>query len=189
MTQEDRQTSHEIIESFEAKEQRNRSLSIRVADLLTTAFGSIWFLIGNLLFFVIWIGANTGHIQGVPAFDPYPFTFLTMVVSLEAIFLSVIVLMSQTRQSQVSTLREELDMQVNLMSEREITKVLELLMVIMKHNKIKYNDSELNDMVKATDISYIERQLEKQLRGTQKTNKLVKHVEKEIDKVAKDFGI
>lgn len=189
MTHEDMETSHHIIESLEAKEQRNRSLSIRIADIFTSSFGSIWFLIGNFIFFILWIGINTGHVKGVPVFDPFPFIFLTMAVSLEAIFLSIIVLMSQTRQSYVSTLREELDMQVNLMSEREITKVLEILTVIMKYHKIKYDDRELDDMIKATDISYIERQLENQLNRGPKPSKLVQNVEKEIDKVAKDIGI
>lgn len=170
MTYEDKQTSHNIIVSLEAKEQRNRPLSIKIADWLTSSFGSIWFLVGNCLFFVIWIGANTGHIQGIPSFDPYPFTFLTMVVSLEAIFLSIIVLMSQSRQSYISTLREELDMQVNLIAEREISKALELLKLILQHQKIGFDDAELNEMIKKTDISYIERQLETQLKRVASKN-------------------
>lgn len=207
MTYEDKQSSHNIIVSLEAKEQRNRPISIKIADWLTSSFGSIWFLVGNGLFFVIWIGVNTGHIQGIPAFDPYPFTFLTMVVSLEAIFLSIIVLMSQSRQSYISTLREELDMQVNLIAEREITKTLELLRLILQHHKIEYDDAELNEMIKKTDISYIERQLETQLKRVASKNQdiageLGKDIEKTVvktvgsdlemvatgEKIAKDIG-
>lgn len=194
MTYEDKQTSHNIIVSLESKEQKNRPFSIKIADWLTSSFGSIWFLVGNFLFFVIWIGANTGHIQGIPAFDPYPFTFLTMVVSLEAIFLSIIVLMSQSRQSYISTLREELDMQVNLIAEREISKALQLIKLLMVHQKMDIKDPELDEMVKQTDISYIERQLELQLKRVASSNQdlageLGKDIEKTVVKtVGEDIG-
>lgn len=191
---DEQESSHHIIQSLEAKEQKNRPLAIRFADLLTSSFGSFAFFSGNALFFAIWILVNIGAVPGLPVFDPYPFTFLTMVVSLEAIFLSIIVLMSQNRQSFISTLREELDMQVNLWSEQEITKVLELQKRLLEHFNIEVHDRELNDMLKATDISYIERQLEEQLRPKQKkTLKVIRDIEKEvgkeIEKAAKDVGV
>ncbi len=190
MTYEDKSTSHKIVESLEAKEQRNRPLSIKIADWLTSSFGSIWFFVGNILFFAVWIGINNGYVQGIPVFDPFPYILLTMTVSLEAIFLSIIVLMSQSRQSYVSTLREELDMQVNLISEREITKTLEILQVIMEHMKIKINDPELTEMIKQTDISYIERQLETQLKKVATKNQdLVNELGKDVEKtVVKTVG-
>ena len=108
-----------IIQSFEAKELKKRPFIIKIADRLTSFFGSISFLILNLLFFVSWIIFNK--------FDQFPFPMLTMIVSLEAIFLTIIMLVSQQRQAHIATIREELDMQVNKYSEREITKVLNLL--------------------------------------------------------------
>lgn len=160
------------IRSLEAEELKRRSVTIVIADWLTTSFGSVSFLLFNVLVFTFWILTNLGRISGVPVFDPYPFILLTMVVSLEAIILSVIVLMSQNRQSQISTLREELDMQVNLISEREITKILHLLTLVLKKQGIQYKDTELSEMIKQTDISYIERQLKEQIRiAARKTNK------------------
>jgi len=173
---------HHIIKSFEAKALKKRPFTIRVADWLTSSFGSIAFLLTNLVLFSAWILINTGKLPSVPVFDPYPFTLLTMTVSLEAIILAIIVLMSQIRQSYISTLREELDMQVNLISEREITKVLKLLKEI--RNKIseeEIKDPELEEMIKRVDTSYIERQLEEQL--STKPNSIAKEVVKPFTQV------
>ncbi|HKC04706.1 MAG TPA: DUF1003 domain-containing protein [Patescibacteria group bacterium] len=151
------------IKSLEAEELSKRSLTIVIADWLTTSFGSITFLLFNFLFFIVWILINTGYIAGFQVFDPFPFILLTMVVSLEAIFLSIIVLMSQNRQSAISTLREELDMQVDLVAEREITKILYLLTLLLKKEGVTFSDPEISEMIKKTDISYIERQLKEQI--------------------------
>lgn len=168
-----------IIESFEAKALKKRPLTIKLADKLTTSFGSISFLIVNLIFFAVWILINTGKLPLVPIFDPFPFTFLTMTVSLEAIILSVVVLMSQNRQGQISSLRDELQLQVNLITEKEITKVLQLLKMILNKNEAEISDLELEDMLKEVDTSYIERKLEEQL---DKPDSIIKEVAEEVEK-------
>ena len=171
MTLHDKTKSHQLIESLEAKELGKRPFAIRVADSLTSAFGSIGFLLINFAVFVAWILVNTGRVPGVPIFDPFPFILLTMIVSLEAIFLTVIVLMSQNRQAEITTLREELDMQVNLMAEREITKVLDLQKMIINKLGIRLKDPELEEMIQETDISYIERQLAEQIKISKKAKR------------------
>ena len=90
---------------------------------------------------------------------------IPLQIAIEAIVLTLIVLMSQNRQSLISSLREEVDIQVNLIAEREITKVLQLLSEYFKAKDIKINDPELEDMLKGVDASYIERRLEEQLTG------------------------
>jgi uncharacterized membrane protein len=157
------EVSRHLIRSYEAKALKKRSLSVRFADSLTSFFGTLSFLLINVAIFVIWIFINTGKISGIPIFDPYPFQGLTTAVSLEAIVLTLIVLISQNRQSLISSLREEMDIQVNLMAEREITKVLKLLRELLKTKGVKVDDAELEDMLKEVDASYIQRQLEKQL--------------------------
>jgi uncharacterized membrane protein len=117
----------------------------------------------NVLFFIAWILANKGYIAGVTPFDPFPFPLMTTIVSLEAIILTLIVLMSQNRQSFISTLREEIDMQVNIASEREITKILQVLIKIAEKQGVKLDDKEINEMLKEIEVSYIERKLEEQL--------------------------
>ncbi len=152
-----------IIQSFEAKELRKRSWSVRLADDLTSTFGSFLFLSLNILFFILWILANTGNLSGVPIFDPFPFPLMTTAVSLEAIVLTLIVLMSQNRQSFISNLRQEIDMQLNIASEREITKILQILVQVAEKQGVKLDDKDLNDMLKEIEVSYIERKLEEQL--------------------------
>ena len=72
----------------------------------------------------------------------YPFNFLTMPVSLEAIFLAIFVLMSQNRESKTADLRQEFDVQVNIIAEREITKIIHMLAYIMNHLDMNYEDDE-----------------------------------------------
>jgi uncharacterized membrane protein len=90
----------------------------RIADVIAEFSGSIPFLVGNALWFVLWIAWNVA--PGVTHFDPYPFGFLTMVVSLEAIFLSIFVLVSQNRQAAKDRLRADAEYEVNLKAELEI---------------------------------------------------------------------
>jgi uncharacterized membrane protein len=163
-----RRSGRRIIKSFEARAMKKRPFTIKVADYLSMSFGSIEFLIVNFIAFIAWIVLNSGIVPGFVPFDPYPFTFLIMLVSLEAIFLTTIVLMSQNRQSFITSLRDELDMQVNVLTEREITKALEILIHLHNHLDMDdIHDPELESMLKATNLSYIERKLEEQLKGEQ----------------------
>ena len=77
--------------------------------------------------------------------------------------------MSQNRQSQIGTLRDELQLQVELITEKEISKVLQLLKKILKEHGVEYTDIELEEMLKEVDTSYIERKLEAQLTGKHKS--------------------
>ena len=170
-----------IIQSFEAKELKKRPFIIKIADQLTSFFGSFWFLGFNISIFAFWITANSGKIPGVPVFDPFPYFFLTTGVSLEAIFLTIVVLISQQRQSQVATVREELDMQVNRISEREITKALYLLSRIAEKQGIKLDeDKELDEMLKGIEVGYIERKLQEQLSDNKQN--IIREVVEEVEK-------
>lgn len=149
--------------SYEAQALKHRSFFTQIADDLTAAFGSTTFLILNTLFFGVWILVNINFIPNVPPFDPFPFGLLTMVVSLEAIILAIVILVSQNRQSYVTGLREELHLQVNLIAEEEITKVLKLLAEMRKKMGIEEKDPELDEMVERINTSYIERSLVEQI--------------------------
>lgn len=161
-----------LIEGFEAEELKKRSWSVRLADKLTSTFGSFAFLTLNLTFFLFWIVINIGWIPNIPVFDPFPFNLLTMAVSLEAIILTLIVLMSQNRQSFISSLREEIDMQVNLTAEREITKILQIIGRLAQKQGIKIDDKDYEEMIKDIEVSYIERKLERQLSDKSKSSLL-----------------
>jgi uncharacterized membrane protein len=106
-----------------------RTAQGRVADAITTFSGSMVFVYIHAIWFGLWILLNVGllHVPHISEFDPFPFGLLTLIVSLEAIFLSTFVLISQNRLAQASERRAELDLQVNLLSEQKATKVLDML--------------------------------------------------------------
>lgn len=99
--------------------EQNLSVGQRIADVIATFTGSIPFLLINLIAFVLWILVNTVGPK-VAQFDPYPFQFLTMAVSLEAIFLSIFVLISQNRQSAKDRIKADMDYQIDVKSEMEM---------------------------------------------------------------------
>lgn len=153
-----------VVQSFRAKADAKRRPTDKFADYLTTKFGSVVFLGLNAAWFFIWIVINTGLIPGVEPFDPFPFGLLTMIVSLEAIFLAIIVLISQNRAAKIAELREEIDLQVNSIAETEVSKTIMMLGLLLEKNGIKIDDPEIADMVRPIRSHDIERILEKQLK-------------------------
>src|SRR3989338_10990649 len=114
--------SRQIIHSFEAKLTERRTLTEKIADYFTKNFGSVGFFIFNLGWFSVWVLWNSGAIPALPVFDPYPFVLLITAVSLEAICLAVLVLISQNRAAKIDKLRSELDLQINLLRNRKLPK-------------------------------------------------------------------
>ena len=162
------QVTEEMLQSIQKRLSQRRTLSDKLADFLVRSAGTITVVFLHVVFFALWIMINLDMIPGVHAFDPYPYNFLTMTVSLEAIFLAIFVLMSQNRESKIADLRQEFDVQVNVVAEREITKVIHLLAYIMNHLKISYeDDDELKQMMQPLNIDEIREQLEHQM-GTVK---------------------
>lgn len=162
--QETMQRRRKAIRTFKAKADAKRSGSEKFADLLTVKFGSIAFLVLNIIWFAAWILINTGKVPGIEAFDPYPFGFLTMVVSLEAIILAIIVLISQNREGRVNELREEIELQLNTISEGELTKLMNLMAVLLEKQGVNIKDDpELQKMLKPIDSAELIRQLEEEL--------------------------
>lgn len=154
----------EVIQSFKAKADAKRTVGDKIADWLTTSFGTISFLILNAVIFAVWIVLNLGILPGIPPFDPFPFGLLTMCVSLEAIFLAIIVLISQNRNSRTAELREEIELYINTYAENEITKLMYLQTLLLKKNGIDVSeDKELQKMLLNLESEKIERELEKQM--------------------------
>lgn len=118
----------------------------------------------HILWYAGWVGVNVNLIPGVPAFDPYPFNFLTLVVSLEAIFLSLFVLNSQNRMSREADRRGQLEFQVNLLAEQENTKTLEMLHSIGRHLGLPMtSDDELHKLSERTDVDRLATDLAERL--------------------------
>jgi uncharacterized membrane protein len=117
------------ISTAQRRETAALSAQEKAAGRITDLSGSMLFVYFHALWFGLWILLNIGvvHIPHLTPFDPYPFGLLTLVVSLEAIFLSTFVLIAQNRMARQSQQRAELDLQINLLSEQKAAKVLELL--------------------------------------------------------------
>jgi uncharacterized membrane protein len=126
------------IQRLESAANLHRTSVDRLADRVSSFGGSGHFLWVHVLWFGAWILFNTW--PGRRHFDPYPFTFLTLVVSLEAIFLSGFILISQNQAARVSDRRNQLDLQINLLTEQENTKMLTLLQGIAKKLEVEVEE-------------------------------------------------
>lgn len=162
--QKDRESSYRGARSVEELTRRNVETILRLeeatqadrsgfdcmADRITTFCGSMRFVLFHVVWYGTWIICNSALPTGW-RLDPFPFPFLTFVVSLEAIMLSTFILISQKRQSALSERRAQLDLQVNLLSEQENTKMLELLRKIGEKVGVDLsNDSEVDALEEAT---------------------------------------
>ena len=118
----------ELIRQLEEAAKQDRTPSDHFAEAVANFFGSMTFVWVHVFWFSAWVIINS--IPGIPHLDPFPFTFLTLVVSLEAIFLSTFILISQNHDTKISERRNHLDLQINLLSEQENTKMIAMLQAI-----------------------------------------------------------
>ncbi|MEO5969423.1 MAG: DUF1003 domain-containing protein [Bdellovibrionia bacterium] len=113
--------------------ERKKKWHDRCVDGITRFVGTVRFVYLHLLLLSLWIVINLGFLSIIKPFDPYPFPILGIVASVETIFLSAFVLISQTRLSQLQAQRDELELQVNLLSEHEVTHLLNAVERIAMH--------------------------------------------------------
>ena len=123
------------------------------------------FFIALLVFHLLWIVLNLRIIPGLEPWDPYPFTFLATIASVEAPFISLLVLMRQHRDERVAELREEVDLQVSLHIEREVTAVLRMLGEVQDALKVqtRMDGEALQKMEQPLDAEHLMDHLEKHL--------------------------
>lgn len=127
-----------INKNKEIKKVRTRT--DKISSFVTKIIGSMPFLVINLSFFVFWILLNTGVFGHDLIIDKYPFSFLTTFVSVEAILLSIFVLMSQRREAKLSEARTELDYHSDLKSEVEVRTIIDILRRISEKQGIDIQD-------------------------------------------------
>ncbi|MCC7448310.1 MAG: DUF1003 domain-containing protein [Anaerolineae bacterium] len=151
--------------AFRARANERRSKAERIADRLTQVMGSVPFLIFHTLLFAAWLGVNLGIVKIVPQYDPFPFGLLTMALTLEQSLLTIFIIMSQNRASEIADLRNEIDLQVNIVAEEEISKALRLLRLIGQRLEIDeiINDPELALMEEPLDHAEMEKQTQREL--------------------------
>lgn len=161
---ENRESRRKIYRSVKAKANSKRTSSEKLADWMTAYFGSVSFLLMNAFLFIAWIVVNSNLVKFLPPFDPFPFNLLTMIVSLEAIILSVFVLISQNRSSKVDDLREETNLQIDLIEEKEITKIMKMLAILLERQGVDLSqDPELKKLIKPISEAEIEKKLKEEI--------------------------
>lgn len=138
------------ITNLRLKAARERTLQDRIADAITGFSGRMLFVYAHIAWFIIWLLLNTGRL-GIHPFDSFPYGLLTMIVSLEAIFLSTFVLISQNRMSLQAEHRADLDLHIDLLAECELTRVLQMLDAIQGRMGIENDqDAELAELESET---------------------------------------
>jgi uncharacterized membrane protein len=143
---------------------QSRSAGERLGDAIARQAGQLWFTVAHAVWFAAWIVINADLIPGLRAFDPFPYQFLTLVVSLESIFLSLFILMSQNRANKQADSRSHLDLQVNLLAEQESTKTLEMLQKLCEFHGLPIaNDPELRTLSRSTEPEQLLGELKKSL--------------------------
>jgi len=155
------QKNIEAIMRLDKQTSRQRSPAEHVADKITTFAGSTPFIIFHIIWFAGWILINLRLIRGIRPFDPLPFSFLTLVVSLEAIFLALLVLKSQNRMTKEADKRAHIDLQINMLAEQEGTKILNMIQRIGKHLGLEEEiDEAMEQLSQETDVNQVAKTLD-----------------------------
>src|SRR5205085_8869559 len=128
--------------NFKKQHDSNKGLEERAADIITRFAGSMRFVYAHLALFAAWIIINLGAIPGLPTFDPYPFVMLAMFASVEAIFLSTFVLISQNRMAALADRRADLDLHISLLAEHEITRLVRMLQAVLERLEVPVDARE-----------------------------------------------
>jgi uncharacterized membrane protein len=131
-----------------------------LAKFLTKFFGTLRFLILTLIFITFWIVANLGLVPGINPFDLYPFVWLVTLVQLFSILLSIIILISQNQEERINEVRQQMDFEINVRAEQEITKILRMIEEIHTKLGIARVDRELEQMKETINISEVKEDVE-----------------------------
>ncbi len=145
--------------------ERRRGVVDRIADAIGGFSGSMTFVLLHMAWFTAWFVINTGAIPGVKRFDPYPFILLAMVVSVEGVLLSTFVLMKQNRMQKKTDIRDHITLQTDLLSEKEVTKALQMLRAVCAKLEIHdFNeDCDLDEMARVTSVNMLSDEVEEDL--------------------------
>jgi len=155
-------TNIQAVVALERDTRSERSALERLTDLVSAAASSTWFIVVHVVWFAVWVGLNALFPQRL---DPYPFSLLTLLVSLEAILLTGFVLISQDRMTKLADRRAHLDLQVNLLAEQELTAILRVVCLIAEKTGVQLEgcDPDLNQLLGRTDVKALNDQLAKEM--------------------------
>jgi uncharacterized membrane protein len=155
-------TNIQTVVALERDSRSERTVLDRLTDLVSAAASSTGFIVVHLVWFAVWVGLNVFFAE---RFDPYPFSLLTLVVSLEAILLTGFVLISQDRMTKLADKRAHLDLQVNLLAEQELTAILRVVCRIADETDVELKgcDPNLDQLLGRTDVRVLNDELTKEM--------------------------
>ena len=149
----------------EALEQRSRK--DRIGDAVADFAGSMTFVLCQITGFAVYAFLNSGLLPFIKPWDPYPYILLALLVSLEGVLLSTFVLMKQNRMSRRADQRNHLNLQIDLLAEKEITKMLQLQRLICERMGIReaQSDAEVEELSQHTAVEDLAKELEQRIPG------------------------
>ena len=155
----------DAIAKLELDALNRRTPTERVSDVITKIVGNVGFLLAELVLIAGWSLLNLHIIPGLKAFDPFPFGVLALIVSSQSVFLTIFVLISQSRMARQSERRSHLDLQVGMLSEQELTTILQMLQKLCQHMGVNVDSSkqEVQSFSKTTDVDKLASELEDKL--------------------------
>jgi uncharacterized membrane protein len=155
----------EAIAKLEHDALDRRTPTERLSNVMTKLVGNMGFLLAHLIVIASWSLLNLHVIPGLKAFDPFPFGILALGVSSESVFLTIFVLISQSRMARQSERRSHLDLQVGMLSEQELTTILQMLQKLCQHVGVNVDSSkqEVQSFSKTTDVHKLASELEDKL--------------------------
>jgi len=145
---------------LEEEDEQRKSHSDRIPEWIGSFAGTIGFILLQLLGFAVWIFLNSNIVKAVVPFDPYPFPILSVLLSLEGVLLMSFILIRQSSMSERADRRGHLDLQINLLTEQEVTRVLQMLQAINRHLGLKdVADAETAELSKDTAVENLGKEL------------------------------
>jgi uncharacterized membrane protein len=169
MTEHSRHTDAHI-DSIVRQEQEaleRRSSSERLADSVAVFAGSLLFVVLHLVVVAAWLLVNSGQISRARPFDPWPFSLLGVIVAVEAVILSSFILMRQNRMMRRGEQRDHLNLQVDLLAEKEITTLMQMVRALCGHMGLHSvaADKDIRELSQNTSIESLSQKLEERLPG------------------------
>ena len=155
----------ETIVALEEGSERSRTWSARGAETLGRFAGTLSFVAAQIAFVAGWVAGNSGLLPPEAVFDPFPFPLLAGLLSLEGVLLAAFVLIRQNRMSALAERRSHLDLQISLLSEKETTKVIQMLDRMSRHMGIEREvaDDETRELGEATAVEDLAEELDDKL--------------------------
>lgn len=162
----------ETVVRLEAEQDRKVPVANRLSEAIGSFAGTNTFIVLHLVVVFLWVLVNSRPVEGIPAFDPYPFVFLGVLLALEAVLLTACVLIHQNRMSLKADRRSHLNLQIDLLAEKEVTKVIQLLQRMSRQMGIEeqVSDRETRQLGQDTEVEDVARDLKENLENENSTS-------------------